>query len=206
MPLGTSTQTRSTAWCWTLNNYTLEDVKCLEDFNIEENATCSYLIWGKEVCPSTGTLHLQGYIEFQGRLRMSSVKKFFGESILLLNPEVIHLEKRRGSQKQAIEYCKKEGSYNEKGEPKQQGKRSDLNTIRDKIRDGATDLEIADEHFGSWLRYAKGFSKYRELIKPEAMPNYELDSFLWQLDIDWSKSIILWGDPGKGKTEYWTLR
>jgi hypothetical protein len=41
-----------------------------------------------------------------------------------------HIEGRRGSQEQAIAYCKKDGKYQEYGTPKTQGYRSDLDNIR----------------------------------------------------------------------------
>lgn len=93
-------------WCFTLNNYNDED--------IEHIATCekwtSYLVYGKEVGES-GTPHLQGYVEFDSAMTLKTVKKLF-------NNDRIHLEARRGTQAQAIDYCKKDGDFVEFGTKK----------------------------------------------------------------------------------------
>ncbi len=45
-------------FCWTLNNYTEEDVDGLQKDLAE---LCKFAIFGREVCPTTGTEHLQGF-------------------------------------------------------------------------------------------------------------------------------------------------
>jgi hypothetical protein len=73
---------------FTLNNYTnqeFEDLKNCELFK--------YVIIGKEVGES-GTSHLQGYAELVSQTRFNRIKK--------INPR-LHIEKRFGSQYQAIE-------------------------------------------------------------------------------------------------------
>lgn len=72
----------------------------------------SYLCYGKEVGDS-GTPHLQGYLELSAPHTLSSLKKFLGL------PKEIHLEPRRGTQAQAIEYCKKDGLFCYWGTPKE---------------------------------------------------------------------------------------
>lgn len=44
-------------WCFTLNNYTLKEYEALQ------NQECRYLLMGKEIAPTTGTPHIQGYIQ-----------------------------------------------------------------------------------------------------------------------------------------------
>lgn len=57
-----------------------------------------------EVAPTTGQQHLQCYIEFSTRVRMATIKALGGPFA------TAHLEKRIGTQKQAIAYCCKEES------------------------------------------------------------------------------------------------
>lgn len=78
-------------WCFTLNNYTLEDIN-----SIKEIVPKKRFVFQEET-GEEGTKHLQGYIEFQSKLRPLSLK---------LNPS-IHWEKCR-SIKLSIEYCQKE--------------------------------------------------------------------------------------------------
>ena len=67
----------------------------------------TYLTYGKEVS-STGTPHLQGYLEWFTSISLVALKKRLGI------PE-IHLEARIGTQQQAIDYCHKDGDFVEYG-------------------------------------------------------------------------------------------
>ncbi|AXH74642.1 MAG: putative viral replication protein [Cressdnaviricota sp.] len=60
-------------WCLTLNNYTEEDCKSISSIVLRY---CRYAIIGKEIAPTTGTPHLQGYIEFKKKNRPMSVFNF----------------------------------------------------------------------------------------------------------------------------------
>ena len=90
---------RSRGYVFTLNNYTTEEVEALRQCGSK------YLIFGKEVGES-GTPHLQGYVWFTTLKSLKQVKK--------LSPRA-HWEAQRGSVDQAVEYCKKDGSYEELG-------------------------------------------------------------------------------------------
>lgn len=104
------TPRRSRGWCFTLNNYVDEDI---EQVNQVE---CQYIIYGKEV-GNQGTPHLQGYIHFSSDKTLRMVK-------LLLGPRY-HLEARLGTIKEAIEYCKKDGDFVERGKILARGTPSD---------------------------------------------------------------------------------
>lgn len=90
---------RGKQWCFTLNNFSENDIDTILDW------PCRYLVFGKEVGVE-GTPHLQGYVQFNKTLRFSQLKK--------LN-ERIHWEQARGSPKQASDYCKKDGDFTEVG-------------------------------------------------------------------------------------------
>lgn len=89
---------QSRHWCFTFNNYDHEGEDLLSDY--------TYMIYGKEV-GEQGTNHLQGYVCFEDRKRLTGVKK--------QNPKM-HWEIKRGTVKQAIDYCKKDGNFVEFGE------------------------------------------------------------------------------------------
>lgn len=61
-------QERKRCWTFTLNNYSDKDIK-----NIKE-VKGNYL-FQEEVAPSTGTPHLQGFLEYKNPVRFSTVKK-----------------------------------------------------------------------------------------------------------------------------------
>ncbi len=66
----------------------------------------TYMIIGREVGPRNGTPHLQGYVCFKRKRRLTEVKKIFPRA---------HCERMRGTVEQAVTYCKKEGNYREYG-------------------------------------------------------------------------------------------
>lgn len=118
--------------------------ECYEKINAV--ASTKYCILGLERCPTTLRVHLQGFVAFEAKQRLSKIKK--------IDP-TIHWERRMGSVEQAIEYCKKEEEWKEWGTPplSQAGNRE-----RDRhshIRDLAVsgDLNaIAEEYPADWLR------------------------------------------------------
>ena len=89
----------SRSWCYTVNNFTEEDRDGLRAL------TCAYNVFGYER-GDEGTPHLQGYIHFKDCKTLSAVKKVMPRA---------HLEPRKGTVDQAVEYCKKEGDFEEFG-------------------------------------------------------------------------------------------
>lgn len=169
---------QSKYWVFTVNNYSLEDEKHLQSLVDDQKA--SYLVYGREVGES-GTPHLQGYVEFTQRKRLSRVRNLVSDRG--------HFEMRRGTAAQAREYCIKDGVVQEFGtiSAPAQGKRNDLEEIRLRIKDGAREVEIADEYFSRWVVYRRSFAAYRDLLQPA----------LHRPDL---RVICLWGPAGTGKT------
>lgn len=139
----------------------------------------TYLIFGTEIGES-GTPHLQGYMESASKTSMSTLKKLIPKA---------HWEKAKGTSKQASEYCKKDGQYKEAGNlAPGQGTRSDLLEIKDKIDNGATEQEIAEEHFSKWVVYRRSFQAYATLTSSKRA---------WI-----TKCHVYWGKTGTGKTRF----
>lgn len=108
---------RSANWYFTINNYTPEDVQCLQ------NLECDYITYGYEVAPTTGTPHLHVYVEFDRKRVWNYVRSVIPE-------RSSDLAVRWGTQKQMIDYCQEEGNFIERGQKKNQGSRSDLDGVR----------------------------------------------------------------------------
>nr|WCR62252.1 MAG: replication associated protein [ssDNA virus sp.] len=124
-------------WCFTLNNYTDEQVLHLS--LLAEDPRVAYLVIGREVAPTTGTPHIQGFVRFNSRLRLSSVRALL---------PVCHCTSARGTAEQNRTYCIKDGDFDEWGTcpVDQQGRRSDF------------------ERYVEWLRTLESEPSERELI------------------------------------------
>lgn len=172
---------RAKNWCFTLNNYSAEDEKELSV--AAEQTRITYICYGREVGGS-GTPHLQGYFECGARVRLPTIKRWGGSF------RRMHLEVRRGTAEEAKEYCSKDGDFVEhgtfSGPGRGQGKRTDLDDIRDLIRNGASTADVADKHFGSWCRYRKSFDAYSLLHGGGSVREVAV--------------YFLWGAAGCGKT------
>lgn len=64
--------------------------------------------YGRELCPTTSKLHLQGFLHLRKPMRITELK-------LPCNP---HLEATKGSEEQNISYCSKDGNVYKWGYPK----------------------------------------------------------------------------------------
>ncbi len=89
---------QSRHWCLTINNPVVDDVP-------DDKSQFEYIIVGNEV-GTEGTNHLQMYICFNSRVRLTQVKKLFPRA---------HIERMRGSPTQAAAYCKKDGDFEDWG-------------------------------------------------------------------------------------------
>lgn len=122
----------------------------------------SFLVYQKEKCPTTNRVHYQTYCEFKTKQRMTAIKKLFGNDA--------HIEQRKGTQQQAIDYCKKTESRAEDpkefGEPKvsEQGKRNDIQDAVDALKKKNSIKEVAMEHSTTFVKYHGGLSKLSCLL------------------------------------------
>jgi len=142
------TSTRSRAWCFTMNNYTDEDINNVKALDHR------YLIIGKETGES-GTPHLQGYIELPNGKTLKALKKRLPK---------FHLEERKGTPAQAATYCKKDGCFEEIGTISQQGARNDIKAVCKAISDGKSFEDILDSEGTSFqsLQVAKIAFPFKE--------------------------------------------
>lgn len=143
-----------------------------------------YNIYGEEICPTTKRLHYQGYVEFDKALGIKKIK-------LSLGSETVHIEKRLGTQTEAIDYCKKDGKFIEWGELKKQGERTDLKTMVDNLfKNEITIHEIISNNPDQYHLYSK------TLLAAEDLKFFNKKR-TWM-----TKGIWLFGATGTGKTKY----
>lgn len=120
---------------FTLNNYKKDEEECLKASLMKH---CNYAVYGHEIGEKCGTPHLQGYAELGRSCTLRTIKKTINSRMFIAQ--------RKGNQKQAIDYCLKDGiDIFQYGLPAKQGKRNDLASLRDGILAGKSKRQLIDD-------------------------------------------------------------
>ncbi len=168
------------AWVFTWCNYhkhaDWEDIMDL----IESSA--SYIIFGKEIAPTTKLLHLQGYVYFKNPRVLGGLQRF--AKSISWRPAIASAADNRV-------YCSKDADYHEAGQIPEQGARTDLKEFVADLRDPALEVgDIIDRNPSNFLRYGRWGMALRD--------EYLLPSQVIQNRV----VIFMTGEPGIGKTSW----
>lgn len=178
-------------YCFTLNNPTEQ-----LDFDIE---FIKYAIYQEE---QKECYHFQGYVELTKPMRIAQVKELNNGML-----EKAHLECRRGTAKQAIDYCRKKdetflaGPY-EFGETKVQGHRSDIKEFTEAIKANKNNKELCEQFPGAYLRFSKMVPTIRSMYKPKDKPRTAEEFNRPFEEIPKDRCLLFAGPPSIGKTQY----
>lgn len=145
--------------------------------NILSTDKVRYAIFGRET-GENGTPHLQGYIAFFKPQRINSVIKALPGC---------HIEIAQGNEQQNFDYCSKQGDYEEFGRRSIQGKRSDLDTAIDLLKEGGI-KRVIEECPREYVKFHRGLEQleYRLNNTPYEHPDV--------------RGIWIHGPPGTGKS------
>ncbi|AGS36240.1 replication-associated protein [Circoviridae 21 LDMD-2013] len=171
-------------WCITVNN-PVEDPETWSK-RLRTHSLFKYLVFQAEKGDS-GTIHYQAYAEFSNPIRFGSVKYLIPGA---------HIEARRGSAKQASDYCKKEKGRKagpwEYGElsVERQGQRLDLERLA-QIAQTHSHTDILKEMPREYAKYYKFVQHVKHI---EAMDKPGIRSNL--------QVIVCHGETRTGKTHY----
>lgn len=129
---------RQRDWCFTINNYTDEDICSVACMSTD----AKYLVCGFEV-GEQGVPHMQGYVYFENKKSLKQLKEYNSRA---------HYEKRRAPLiKKAIDYCKKDGEYVEFGTiPSLGGEKVTFEMIEEAMK-------APEEHPVICMRYKKAY-------------------------------------------------
>lgn len=160
----------SKSWVFTINNPNDDDIMCLL------NIKCGYIVYALERAPTTGTPHYQGYIEF--------INKTKHERACVLLGKRAYVAGRRGTQLEAADYCKKGGTWTERGTPYVQGARTDL----DRARSIASD---------EGMRVVTSICNLQQISVARQYLTYNESARDWEPEVIW-----IWGKSGAGKSRH----
>lgn len=169
MPCETS---KSWAPC-TLHNYDDGDIEWLKSLE------CTVMVVAKEICPETGTPHLQFSVTFRRAYSFAAMKKMHSRVSW-------HMQKC----KQDNNYCRKRDSevIIDRDERKAKGARSDIAVVKQLVQETHSMAAVVDVATSvQSIRMAEAWLKYHEAKRPIS-PAPEIH--------------VRWGPPGTGKTRY----
>lgn len=169
-------------WTFTLNN----PGATRPQFDAEQ---MQYLVYQLEM-GAQGTQHLQGYVRFFSRKRLSAALGGLGL-------DGAHLERARGTEEQNRKYCTKEegrldgpwehGIFEQ--DAGRQGKRSDLQKATTMIVEGKPIEQVARELPEVYVKYARGLRDLQNILR---VPPVSRDVTV----------EVIWGPTGTGKSHY----
>lgn len=174
-------------WCFTLNNPGA--------YRLPQCTDVAYAVYQLE-SGKKGTPHLQGYVRFTTRLRLTAIRKLWRPPM-----NKAHWQPCKGTEQQNYNYCTKEEGHLEgpwfinerafKPSAGQQGHRSDLDAVVTDIQNRLPIHEIAENHPHQFLRYSKGIRElHQELSRDRTF-------LMTPRDV---RVFVLWGPTNTGKT------
>jgi len=147
-------------YVFTMNNYNDNIINSIKEF---AECECVYLVYQYERGES-GTPHLQGYFRFKSRRSFKAIR----DLVVAKGLRGIHLELRRGTIEQAIEYCTRESKRDTAAfaeivefgvRPVGAGSRTDIRSVLELVKQNKSIRQIIDEHPEAYFRYAKGIDR-----------------------------------------------
>jgi len=199
-----STREQARTFCITINDPT----EVLDTFpakwasrNTDEKnwiGRVRYCIWQYEVAPTTDRRHVQLYIEVLSAMAFSTVKK-------LLGCPKAHVEKRQGTQRQAIDYCRKEETRAAGADqgPFEYGTQAQITQVEEGKKAKRTDIanavqavkqtsvsNLAQTDPVAFVKWHKGLKELE----------YELKRQKASTEDRQVTTMVFFGEPGSGKT------
>lgn len=161
----------------------------------------THLVYGVEVCPTTGRQHYQYHVTFRTKRTKGGAMKLLGISAVAGEADGSRCERVKDI-KESIKYCKKGETGVWKGEPcprnavvefgaeDVQGDRTDLVELAAALRSGETTVDqITMENPMAIHQYGRTLERIEDLVQRKKPRNQEKPRIYW-----------FWGPTGSGKT------
>ncbi len=141
-------KTRARNWFLTVNNYSTEERQFAEKYE------CVYLLIAEEVGEKEHTEHLHIYFELRNQKSFSKIKKEFPRA---------NIQVAKGNAEQVKSYLSKQNLVVEIGTPKEQGKRTDLDNVKEILEETNSMREVVNVATSyQSVRMAECILKYNE--------------------------------------------
>jgi len=201
----------------TVNNYNDAIVQNMSSLccNINTRNKVNYICFQRETGAS-GTKHLQMYFQASAKIEP---KKFTDWLAVKLGVRP-HVEGAKGSSEQCVDYCSKDDTRDPGSETviinpnlyveiaateSRQGAREDLEAVRSAIHDGASLVDLVNEHFDTFARYDRFLRQYytdyhQQLVNKQLIASTSGTSLnTWQTDL----VALITSPPPPRKISWW---
>lgn len=186
-------------WCFTWNNYTDETVEGLKGLSAEK---VDYLIVGFEIAPTTGTPHLQGYVEFKTPMAGSTVKSRLDP--VKKTKSAVSVRHCAGSRDENIAYVRKSESKDpaktcEDGSPliielkhseKNQGRRTDWDVYFEFLLNNPDFDKFAEQYPEIAIKYHGGIEKVIRGAKNKQMLDEVRKTYSGVTPREWQQKLL----------------
>lgn len=182
-------------WCFTINNYTDEDVDNLITLDVD------FLIFAFEE-GKNGVPHIQGYLQIN-RIRRTALSKLIPRACLIIangsaeeNIRYISGPYKKGRKVKPVNpdcyiFPDEDSTYTSKGGNNiSKGSQNDFSALRDSIKNGASYEDVIDNFPSLAFRYERAIKEYITSNNAKNMNDRKLEV------------TVLVGKPGVGKTSY----
>lgn len=169
-------------WCFTwfetvkddkgVERYAWDDTSVQRLVSLPGDGLCRYIVFQKEVCPSSGRVHLQGFIALKAAMRIAGVKKLL--DAVYGSKSSIHLEKCNGTAEDNRAYCTKDESRvpetlpYEAGVMPAPGKKNDWSGIISDLAASHSITEFASLHPDVAIKNWNGVSALHRALHADA--------------------------------------
>lgn len=204
-------------FCVTVNNYTDAMVANMSSMCVAINNRnrVTYICFQRERGAS-GTDHLQMYFQTVAKIEPKKFTDWLANK-LGVRP---HVEGAKGSSEQCVDYCSKDDTRVPDTEtviinPDQyveiaatesrQGAREDLEAVRNAIHDGASLVDLINEHFDTFARYDRFLRQYytdhhQRIVNQQLIDSTSGTSLsTWQTDL----MALITSPPPPRKISWW---
>lgn len=166
---------RPYAYSFTINNWVEDDKIKLEEFFKKH---CRYMVFGEEIGEDKKTPHLQGHFDLKNAKTMSACQKAIQKFGFEKKFPIFFI---KVSADHSREYAKKDGKFTEFGQVPVQGRRNDLNSYMEAVREkpNITKRETMEEFPMVYARYSRFCYEYKMICQDLGILQWTTPPNLW---------------------------